>query len=35
VELRLKPILNLGGSFTEFGEKAARMRMEFRMRYYF
>jgi hypothetical protein len=35
VELRLKPIINLGGSFTEFGEKAARMRMEFRMRYYF
>lgn len=35
LELRFRTVFNMGGQNTEFGEKAARVRAEFRVRYYF
>lgn len=35
LELRLRFTLNEGAAFTEYGEKPARARLEFRLRYYF
>ncbi|HYW92754.1 MAG TPA: hypothetical protein VFA95_09935 [Gammaproteobacteria bacterium] len=35
VELRLRGLVNVGPSLTEFGEKQAASRIEFRVRYYF
>jgi len=35
LELRLRSVLNFGGKYSEFGEKPADYRIEFRMRYYF
>lgn len=35
LELRFRTVLNFGGEYSEFGEKPADYRLEFRMRYYF